>query len=46
MSSIDSNTNEKVEVEGDLLRIIRGLWIERENEKENEPAQRNNKMRN
>ena len=49
MSPIDSNTNEKVEVEGDLLRIIRGLWIERENGKENEPAQRNNqtkKMRN
>ena len=49
MSSIDSNTNEKVEVESDLLRIIRGSWIEQENGKENEPAQRSNqtkKMRN
>ena len=40
MSPIDSNTNEKVEVESDLLRIIEGLWIERENRKENEQAQR------
>ena len=40
MSPIDSNTNEKVEVESDLLRIIKGLWIERENGKENERAQR------
>ena len=49
MSSIDSNTNEKVEVESDLLRIIRGSWIEQENGKENELAQRSNqtkKMRN
>ena len=46
MSPIDSNTNEKVEVESDLLRIIRGPWIKRENGKENEPAQRNNQMRN
>ena len=38
MSSIDSNTNEKVEVESDLLRIIEGLWIEQENRKENEQA--------
>ena len=40
MSPIDSNTNKKVEVESDLLRIIEGLWIERENRKENEQAQR------
>ena len=33
MSPIDSNTNKKVEVESDLLRIIEGLWIEREKEK-------------
>ena len=49
MSPIDSNTNEKVEVESDLLRIIRGSWIEQENRKENELAQRSNqtkKMRN
>ena len=38
MSPIDSNTNKKVEVESDLLRIIKGLWIERENRKENEQA--------
>ena len=38
MSPIDSNTNKKVEVESDLLRIIEGLWIERENRKENEQA--------
>ena len=38
MSPIDSNTNRKVEVESDLLRIIEGLWIERENRKENEQA--------
>ena len=38
MSPIDSNTNKKVEVESDLLRIIKGLWIERENRKENERA--------
>ena len=41
MSPIDSNTNKKVEVESDLLRIIEGLWIERENRKENEQAQTN-----
>ena len=40
MSPIDSNTNRKVEVESDLLRIVEGLWIERENRKENEQAQR------
>ena len=38
MSPIDSNTNKKVEVESDLLRIIEGLWIGRENRKENEQA--------
>ena len=38
MSPIESNTNKKVEVESDLLRIIEGLWIERENGKENEQA--------
>ena len=38
MSPIDNNTNKKVEVESDLLRIIEGLWIERENRKENEQA--------
>ena len=38
MGPIDSNTNRKVEVESDLLRIIEGLWIERENRKENEQA--------
>ena len=38
MSPIDSNANEKVEVESDLLRIIEGLWIEQENRKENEQA--------
>ena len=38
MSPIESNTNKKVEVESDLLRIIEGLWIERENRKENEQA--------
>ena len=40
MGPIDSNANKKVEVESDLLRIIEGLWIERENRKENEQAQR------
>ena len=38
MGPIDSNTNKKVEVESDLLRIIEGLWIERENRKESEQA--------
>ena len=38
MGPIESDTNRKVEVESDLLRIIEGLWIERENRKENEQA--------
>ena len=46
MSSIDSNTNEKVEVESDLLRITRGSWKQcrknLKNGKENEIAQRSN----
>ena len=49
MSSIDSNADEKVEVESDLLRITRGSWIQQKdnwkNGKENETAQRSNQTR-
>ena len=49
MSSINSNTNAKVEVESDLLRITRGSWIEqkgnRKDRKENETAQRSNQTK-